>query len=193
MHDLVKRLLILLCACCFLVACGTNPTSTKAIAPFTFTNQNDNAFGTNQLKRNIWIATFIFTNCDTICDPMTAEMAVLQEEMQKKGLPVQFVSFSVDPKTDTPETLRNYIQDFTEDTSNWNLLTGYTQDDIEIFAREQFNTMVQKPATSTQVIHGSNFYLVGADGDLLGEYNFVDPTYVDEIIKDVELARKSMR
>lgn len=189
----MKRLLLLLCTCCFLAACQTNAASIKTISPFTFTNQNGDAFGTDQLKGEIWIATFIFTNCETICDPMTAEMAALQDEMQKKGLPVQFISFSVDPKIDTPETLHTYIKEFTEDTSNWNLLTGYTQNDIEIFAREQFNTMVQKPSASTQIIHGSNFYLVGPDGDLRGEYHFVDPTYVDDIITDIEQALKKVQ
>ena len=184
----MKRLLILFVVCCFLVACGTNATPTKEIAPFSFTDQNGDAFGSAQLEGHIWVAAFIFTNCETICAPMTAEMSILQEMMEDEGLPVKFISFSVDPETDTPEILQDYIQNFTEDTSNWHLLTGYSQTEIENFAREQFHTIVQKPATSTQVIHGSNFYLIDGDGHLLGEYNFIDPTYEENLIAQVQNA-----
>lgn len=176
--------------CLFLTACGAQKTPLKKIEPFTFMDHQEEYFGTDDLEGSIWIADFIFTNCETVCQPMTAEMASLQQAANERGLPVQFVSFSVDPAMDTPEILHDYVHQFTDDTSNWHLLTGYTQDEIEHFAREQFNTIVQKPSSSTQVIHSTNFYLVDQEGHTVGEYNFIDPTYQEELLATIEKMSK---
>lgn len=172
--------------CLFLTACGTTTTSLKKIEPFTFIDHQQANFGTDDLEGSVWVADFIFTSCETVCQPMTAEMASLQQAAKERDIPVQFVSFSVDPTIDTPEILHDYVSDFTDDTSNWHLLTGYTQDDIEEFAREQFNTIVQKPSSSTQVIHSTNFYLVDQEGHIVGEFNFIDPAYQDELLATIE-------
>lgn len=187
MKQLLK--IMFLCTCCFiLVACHIDETPSNKIGSFSFTNQNGEPFGTDQLSGQVWIANFIFTDCETICIPMSAEMAILQETLKKEELPVQLVSFSVDPEIDTPEILHHYMQDFTDDASNWNFLTGYTQKEIEQFALKQFNTMVQKPSTSTQVIHSSDFYVIDGAGQLIGEYNYVQPAYEDELIQAIKKA-----
>ncbi|QUW22845.1 SCO family protein [Sporosarcina sp. Marseille-Q4063] len=183
-----KLILIIQVLCCslLLLACTPKHQEERKIEPFTFTNQEGQAFGTNELSNTVWVANFIFTNCTTICQPMTAEMASLQHILKEKDFNVEFVSFTVDPAIDTPEKLKSFITDFSADLSNWNLLTGYTQSEIEVFARDQFQTIVQKPVSSTQVIHSSNFYLIGKDGHFVKEYNFVDATYVDEMITDIQ-------
>ena len=181
----LKLIIQVLCCSLLLLACTPKQQEERKIEPFTFTNQEGQAFGTNNLNDTIWIADFIFTNCTTICQPMTAEMASLQSVFKAENLNVEFVSFTVDPTIDTPENLKSFVTDFSDDLSNWNLLTGYTQAEIELFARDQFQTIVQKPASSTQVIHSSNFYLVDKNGHFVKEYNFVDATYVAEMISDI--------
>ncbi|WP_219914242.1 SCO family protein, partial [Bacillus paranthracis] len=42
---------------------------------FQFTNQDGKPFGTKDLKGKVWVADFMFTNCQTVCPPMTANMA----------------------------------------------------------------------------------------------------------------------
>ncbi|MFS0574744.1 SCO family protein [Sporosarcina sp. 179-K 3D1 HS] len=158
----------------------------RELVSFSFTDQDGQSFGTKELEGHIWIADFIFTNCETVCPPMTMEMATLQAEAKEKGLDVKFVTFTVDPDVDTPEVLKKYIQHFTEDESNWHLLSGYSQKDIETFAMEQFQTIVQKPKTSDQVIHGTNFYLIDQNGFLMAEYNFADESYREDIQKDIK-------
>lgn len=141
----------------------------------------------NDLNGKIWIASFVFTNYDTF---MMLEMAELQEAVKDKDLDIEFVSFSVDPNNDSPEVLKQYQQQFTDDDTNWHMLTGYTQKEIETFAREEFNTIVQKPETFTQVIHGTNFYLVDTEGFIVNEYNYTDDSFINEIIKEVKKMSK---
>lgn len=169
-----------------LAACGTAANPGRELDSFSFTDQNGKPFGTEELKGHIWIADFVFTNCETVCPPMTLEMAELQKIAKDKGLDVQFVSFTVDPEVDQPAVLKEYIQSFTEDESNWHFLTGYSQSEIEIFASGQFQTIVQKPKTSNQVIHGTNFYLVDPNGNLIGEYNFVNDAFQKDLFKEIK-------
>lgn len=174
----------------FLSACSGNERTEKNITSFSFTNQEGQPFGMNELTGSIWIADFIFTKCKTVCLPMTAEMAFLQQKFDEEGIKVEFVSFTVDPTVDSPEILKSYVRDFTSDISNWHLLNGYSQEEIEIFAREQFKTIVQKPKSSNQVIHSTNFFLIDQQGVLINEYNYIDTTYVDDMIKDIKALLK---
>lgn len=182
-----QRLFILMVICVFLLsACGSSQQAERQVVPFSFTNQNGESFHSSELDGSVWIASFIFANCETVCPPMMMDMASLQDKMAEEGLHVQFVSFTVDPQEDPPEVLKEYIQEFTDNESNWHLLTGYTQNEIEEFARKYFQTIVQKPDDSTQVIHGTNFYVVDDEGFVLHEYNYTDESHMDEMIKDIK-------
>ena len=182
----IGYILLLFICVLLLSACSDEQQPENIIKPFSFTNQEGEAFGNDHLNGKIWIADFIFTNCETVCLPMTANMADLQQKFKADGIQVEFVSFTVDPTVDSPEILKEYVDVFTDDLSNWHLLTGYSQEQIEVFAREQFQTIVQKPASSNQVIHSSNFYLIDQQGALINEYNYIDASYIDDMTKDIE-------
>ncbi|WP_094777216.1 SCO family protein [Domibacillus aminovorans] len=174
----------------FLSACNFNGNEPYQMKSFTFTNQHGQDFGVEDLKGKVWIADFIFTSCETVCPPMTANMAALQKKLKSEDIPVEFVSISVDPSVDTPEKLREFMKKFTEDDSNWNMLTGYSQQEIEKFAREEFQTLIQKPESSDQVIHGTNFYLINQNGEIINDYSFTLGDDFKEIIADVKKQTK---
>jgi protein SCO1 len=185
----IRFALISLVSLIILVACSTKTQSGKQISSFTFKDQQNRPFGTDELTGKVWIADFIFTECETVCLPMSLEMAALQKKFKEQNIEVEFVSFTVDPEVDTAEVLRKYVRQFTDDESNWHLLSDYSQKKIETFAREQFQTIIQKPKSSTQVIHGTNFYLIDDQGMLVKEYNYVDRSYMDEIVNDIQKIR----
>ena len=66
-----------------LSACGSKPQNGKQMTPFSFTDQNGQPFGTDELTGKVWIADFIFTKCETVCLPMTLEMASFTKEIQR--------------------------------------------------------------------------------------------------------------
>ncbi len=49
------------------------------VEPFTFQNQDGKNVSLESLKGEVWLADFIFTNCETICPPMTAHMTESQK------------------------------------------------------------------------------------------------------------------
>lgn len=178
----------------FLSGCGNQKLEGEfawSLEDFEFTNQHDEMVSKADLQGQVWLANFIFTNCETICPPMTANMSRIQAALAENGLDeVKIVSFSVDPEIDTPEILTEFAANFTDNTDNWHFLTGYAQTYIEQFAYENFHEHVLKPDGDDQVLHGTSFYLVDKTGTIVKDYEGVSNVPYDEIINDVKILDK---
>lgn len=171
-----------------LTACSkevSNPI-TDRIEMFEMTDQNNTTYSSNQLEEKVWLANFIFTSCKTICPPMTMHLKELQQQLEEKQIDVEIVSFSVDPTVDSPKKLKEFITKFQVKEDNWHLMTGYTQKYINDFAKNNFHTLVDKPENTTQVIHGTNLYLVDKNGILKKSYDGVQNPPYEEIIEDIQ-------
>ncbi|RIW33290.1 SCO family protein [Bacillus salacetis] len=155
---------------------------------FSAVNQDGEKVDLEDLKGSIWITDFIFTNCDTVCLPMTANMAHLQNKLKEENLEsgVKLVSFSIDPENDTPDALKEYSQRYQADLKQWTFLTGYSQEDIELFANRSFNSPAAKVDGSNQFVHGTSFYLVSDNGTVLKQYEGVSDPPFEEIIADIK-------
>jgi protein SCO1/2 len=181
----MKRMLLAAAIGLVLIVSGCG---NSGIDDFSYTNHRGETVSTENLKGTPWLAMFVFTNCETVCPPMTFNMAAIQEELQKKGLEdYKIVAFSIDPKTDTPEKMQEYLANFSvPDESKWNLLTGYTQPEISEFAKENFNTFIKDDPNSDQVIHGTSFYLVDKKGVVRENYDGYQDVPIADIQKDLE-------
>ncbi|MBA4537772.1 SCO family protein [Bacillus aquiflavi] len=178
----------------FLSACGKNTipdAKNYPIESFSHTDHNGESFGLSDLKGKVWVADFIFTNCDDVCLPMTSNMAKLQQMLKEEGIKdVELVSFSVDPQVDSPEVLTQFGKQFNADFSNWHFLTGYTQEYIENFAKDNFKTIVKKPQKGDQVIHGTDFYLVDQEGTMVKYYTGLKDIPFEEIISHIKILQE---
>lgn len=181
-----------------LSACGTGgggPLSSAQsdalnweVQDFNFTNQDGESVSLEDLKGDVWLANFIFTNCRTVCPPMTANMAQIQQAMKEEGLNIPIVSFSVDPENDSPEALKEYGGNVGADFTNWHFLTGYEFEDIQQLSQESFKALVEPEPDSDQIMHGTSFYLVNQSGSVVQKYNGLEPP-VEEIIDDIKALR----
>ena len=93
------------------------------VKPFEFTNQDNQPITQDYLKGKITVVDFFFSTCPSICPIMTRNMAKVQQEWSKNNT-VQFLSHTVDPKTDTPEKLKRYAKRNNANTENWHFVTG---------------------------------------------------------------------
>ena len=166
-----------------LAACG-NPQ----IEDFSHINQRGDAVSLESLKGTPWLATFVFTNCETVCPPMTFNMAAIQEALTVEGIEdYKIVAFSVDPEVDTPEKMQEFLSNFSvPDESKWNLLTGYSQEYIAEYAKDNFKSFVKNDPNSDQVIHGTTFYLIDKQGEIAHNYDGYGDVPTGEIVKDLE-------
>ncbi|UOE59497.1 SCO family protein [Priestia filamentosa] len=197
-----KSFLWLVCSLFLLTACGEKKEESKAetkeeqqlsgpIADFTYENQSGEPFSSQSLDGKVWIANFIFTSCTTVCPPMTSHMSKLQEKAKEEGADVEFVSFTVDPTVDSSEKLKEFSEEFEANSDNWQFLTGYSQEEIETFARENFYMNVQKPSSGDQVIHGTTFFLLNQKGQIVKDYDGVSNVPYEDIIHEAKELEKS--
>lgn len=185
------KIIVLIIFVLLLTSCGEgiiDPLNWE-LTNFSATTEEGNDINLSDLEGKVWVVDFIFTNCATICPPMTANMTKLQGMIKEKRLDVDIVSFSVDPTVDTPEKLKDYVMKFNGDLTNWHLLTGYSQEFIEEYAMKNFKTIVKKPDTDNQVIHGTSFFLIDQNGNVLKSYDGIDVPY-DDMIKDIQIISK---
>src|SRR5690606_5040280 len=87
---------------------------------FSFKAHTGEAVSKQSLTGRPYIANFIFTTCRPGCPLRPAKMVRVQREL--KDAPLRFVSFSVDPATDTAEVLAHYGEQWNPDEKRWLLL-----------------------------------------------------------------------
>lgn len=189
----MKRILflILIITSLFLSACGKKEFIAQTdwkVDDFSAINQENKKVDLADLEGEVWIADFIFTNCATVCPPMTFNKAELQQALKDENVGnVRLVSFSVDPEFDTPEVLMEYAANFDADLSNWDFLTGYNQEDVVELAQSSFKAVVVPDPNSGQVTHGTSFYLVNQDGVVVKNYSGFSDVPYEQIVEDVKL------
>ncbi|WP_240510216.1 SCO family protein [Virgibacillus profundi] len=169
----MKRLLIMVFAfMLFLTACGEKieTNMSRDVQAFEFTTQDNESLALKDLEGKWWVADFIFTNCTTVCLPMTTNMSKLQDKIKQENLDVQLVSFSVDPEYDTPKVLEEYAESYQADLSNWSFLTGYEFQTIKELSIKSFQSPLEKPP----------------EGEVIKRYSGTDPKKLDVIIDDLK-------
>ncbi|SIT81130.1 protein SCO1/2 [Edaphobacillus lindanitolerans] len=157
------------------------------VQSFEYTDQHGEKVSLDDLKGEVWLAQFVFTNCTSVCPPMMYNMTELQDRIKAKGIEdYKIVSFSVDPDHDTPEALQEYLDMFeVADESKWEMLTGYSQDEISKFSVKSFKLPVIDDPNSDQVTHGTSFFLVDQEGHAVKSYDgYVDVPF-DIITEDM--------
>lgn len=172
-----------------LTACGGYNIETnmaRDIEPFEFTTQDNETLTNEDLEGKWWIADLIFTNCTSVCIPMSTNMSLLQDKIKEENLDVQLVSFSVDPDYDSPEVLSEYAAEYDADLDNWTFLTGYDFETIKEISIKSFQSpLLEPPEGDDQFTHGVSFYLVSPEGEVLKKYNGVESSETDVIIGDL--------
>lgn len=157
------------------------------VTDFEYTTQDEETLSADDLEGEWWIADFIFTNCTTVCLPMTSNMAELQRMLDEEDVDAELVSFSVDPDYDSPDVLKEYAEQYDADLTNWTFLTGYDFDTIKEFSIKSFKSLVQEPEKGDdQVTHGTRFFLVNPEGEIIKNYDGVEVEEMNDIVDDLK-------
>lgn len=139
------------------------------------------------LRGAIWIANFIYTDCQDTCPLQTAEMAKLQEQFGAKT-GVKLVSISVDPKKDTPQVLALYAERYKADPHRWLFLTGAAEQ-ITRLVQQGFRLSVAAAgaagAEAGVILHSPRFVLVDSETEIRGYYDSRDAEALKRLRKDV--------
>src|SRR3954469_685685 len=163
---------------------------------FKLTNRDGRTVTLKDLKGAPWVADFIFTRCPASCPMMTARLARFDRDLPR-DLPVRLVSFSVDPKNDTPTVLQAYAQSF-KAPDRWLFLTG-DGEQIYRLSKEGFKlaidnapppgaTAATATPTAEPILHSTRIVLVDRQGRVRGYYEAFD----EESMKKLERNLKAL-
>jgi protein SCO1/2 len=172
-----------------LTACSHAPKQLPIlgqVAPFHLTSQAGQDFDSVALTGHVWVADFIFTNCEGPCPRMSAYMRALQKATS--DLPdLKLVSFTVDPQRDTPGALREYGQNYAADPGRWYFLTGDPRI-LDSLDRDSFKLGTLGAAMD----HSTRFVLVDRQGRIRGYYGIAAGDPVPDLAADARSLVKEL-
>lgn len=138
----------------------------KQAPSFVVTNYDGQQLSSEQLRGRPWVASFMFATCQGVCPIMNRHVAELQQQF---GDYVRFVSFSVDPETDSLSVLASYAREYGARPGVW-FITRTTLDSVRMLSRDGF--LLSDPKTPD--LHSSRFALVDEQGQIRGYFNSLD-------------------
>ena len=137
------------------------------IRSFNYIDQDSSAFNADVLDGQIYLADFFFTSCPSICPRVMKNMLRVQDKY--KGTPnFKLVSFSLDPKRDTPARLKKYASNIGADLSMWHFVHG-PKDSIMAIANEDYYVPAfEDPDAPGGFDHSGKLLLIDGNGHLRG-------------------------
>ena len=118
------------------------------MADFTLTDQHGDPFSFEADAEGVVVVSFIFTRCPDVCPVLTMLLSAVEDELsEQEREDVTFVSITVDPEHDTPETLLEYSERM---GASWPHLTGNLSEMEPIWA--MFGVVVQQNVIDVHVM-----------------------------------------
>lgn len=154
------------------------------IRDWEYTNQDSLTVTNGQLKEFIYVSDFFFTSCPSICPRVTKEMLRVYETF-KDDARVKLVSFTIDPKRDTPSRLKRYATNLEIDTDKWWFLTGDKDFTYEL-ANDYFNVAMEDEEAPGGFDHSGKLILVDTKGHIRSFSEGTDPGETPKMIKDIK-------
>ena len=143
---------------------------------FTLTDQQGQEFCSDDLLGKVWICSFFYSSCPSICKMQNAMVAKLQQDYQDHD--VHFVSITCDPNTDTPAVLAAYSQMFSANPERWHFLTG-NFDYIQRIG-PMMETVVKEET------HSDRLFVVDRQGKKRGGFRSTQPEQFAELKNQVD-------
>jgi protein SCO1/2 len=149
------------------------------IPAFQLTAQSGQPFDSKSLAGNIWVADFIYTTCPGPCPRMSSKMRGVQSAVE--SMPgVKLVSFTVDPKNDTPAALAAYATRYRAEPGRWFFLTG-DQAALETLCRNGFKL----GDVDGSLAHSTRFVLLDRRSRVREFYSATEDGAVPKLLHDI--------
>ncbi|WP_158825213.1 SCO family protein [Mucilaginibacter lacusdianchii] len=135
---------------------------------FKLVNQEGKPITLKDFEYKIFIVNFFYSHCPSVCDVMNKNMQRLADAYGKNRM-VKFVSITVDPERDTPETLKAYAQQYKARPNKWMFLSGDTTS-IYSIARKGFLVNAVK-VSDNDFVYDNRLILIDQEKRIRGYYD----------------------
>ncbi len=170
---------------------GQFDTLDHTIAPFQFTTEHGETFGTEDLDSTIYVAAFFFTRCPSICPTMSKQMARLALKLENDAFDdIRFVMHTVDPAHDTAEVLLEYEEKYYLDEDRTVLLTGDKKAIYNLGATSYLLASQEDVSAPGGFLHSEKFVLIDRKNRIRGFYDGTSTEEVDRLADEIKLLMK---
>ena len=157
------------------------------LAPgFYLTDQQGETFTSEALRGKITLYSFTYTGCEAPCVQTSPVMANVQARLAEvaSSVPLQLVTFSIDPDNDTPETLSGFAEAMGADPEVWHFATGGAPQLKSVIGGGY--SVYYKMQEDGRYKLAPAFFLVDGSGIIRAEYLTESPD-IDIILRDMGL------
>lgn len=123
------------------------PDHPRWLEDFSFTDSAGRRLTRQDVSGKFLAVSFLFTSCSLTCPEVSRRMAEIQQ-LTTNTPDVQLLSFTVDPRSDTPPVLAKWGARFGADTNRWFLLTGDQAQLHELISTSFLATETNNPFNS---------------------------------------------
>lgn len=162
---------------------------------FELTDQNGAPLSSADVLGKIYVVDFFFTSCPSICPIMTANLTKIHERFAHYD-DLELLSLTVDPKRDTPQTLKEYATARKIDSPKWHFLTG-EKDSIYDVAYKFLSSAMEDDSAPGGFLHTEYVVLVDKEGNmrsrvddhgnLIAVYDGTNAAHVNNLIDDIKI------
>lgn len=145
----------------------------RTVSAFSGIDQDSAAFNAASMRGKIWVASFFFTRCGTVCPALNNVLAGLQQDV---GARVSFVSLTSDPAYDTPSVMKRYAKEYGAGEATWRFVTMPLDSMLTVASRD---LGLIEPASPD--IHSTRFVLIDSTMRVRGFYDSADTTDVAKL------------
>ena len=157
----------------------------EPVRDWKFVDQSNRPFGSEDLRGKVYVAEFFFTSCPTICPKVKSQMLRLEERFSDEP-DFRLVSFSVDPKRDTPERMTEYAHKLgISDLDRWRFLNG---DKFEIYDLDEdyLSIAMEDEGAEGGFNHSGYIVLVDREGFVRAYASGLQEEEVTHLMDDIE-------
>jgi len=167
----------------------------QKIPEFTLINHKGQKFDSKNLKGKIFVASFFFTRCGTICPKISFQLARVRDAFISDE-EIKFISMSVDPKFDQVDKLADYAKRFEAKSGQWDFLTGEKKYIYPLILKgfhvpladaSEYDQAIKNPDET--FIHSERLVLVDKEGVIRGFYVGTDPKDVDRLLMEIKVLK----
>jgi protein SCO1/2 len=160
--------------------------ATHLVPSFSFTDQHGRSFTQDDLEGKIYVAEFFFTTCQSICPVMNDHLQQLYQKFSGEKR-LHFVSHTVDPETDSVQTLHAYAESHGVVDDRWHFVTG-EKNQLYRMARQGYLLDSGTPSShEDDFVHTQNFALVDWANRLRGFYDGTDSLEMVRLEQDINV------
>lgn len=147
----------------------------QVIPDFQFFNEDSILVTKDTYKNKVWISEFFFATCPSICPIMNTQLKNVEKALKRYSKDLQFLSFTIDPKHDTPSVLKAHKSKLGIQSKNWAFLSG-NESFTHQLGIEHFLIFAGREADALGgYAHSGAFTLVDKKGHVRGVYEVVQP------------------